>query len=231
MKAAAGYFSKTEKIGCHEIAVRNSNIIDVEITFPGKVSLDDGSDDKQGPRVDIASVEPYGDDQARLVFWEAKAFGNGELVAAGEDVPVCRQIEGYRKYLSQNSVTIEKDYKLVAKNLVEIHKMGWVRSLSPLIEDIGLGRRGLTLGAEPKVGLTYLALMPERTTIPAGRSISSASERISATCGRRATRRTSGSERDSNPYRSPRHTADRWELHRDRAPGRRPPHPRRRAAA
>ena len=80
MKDAAKYFSGTEKTGCHEIAVRNSNIIDVEITFPGKVSLGDGSDDKQGPRVDIASVEPYGD-QARLVFWEAKACGNGELRA------------------------------------------------------------------------------------------------------------------------------------------------------
>ena len=59
MKDAAGYFSKTEKTGCHKIAVRNPNIIDVEITFPGKVSLGDGSDDKQGPRVDIASVEPW----------------------------------------------------------------------------------------------------------------------------------------------------------------------------
>jgi hypothetical protein len=154
MKDAAGYFSKTEKIWCHEIAVRNSNIIDVEITFPDKVSLDDGSDDTQGPRVDIASVEPYGDDQAQLVFWEAKAFGNGELVAAGEDVPVCHQIKVYRKYLSDNSEHIEKEYTLVAKNLAEIQeKMGWPRPLSPLIEDIDLGRRGLTLGDEPKVGL------------------------------------------------------------------------------
>lgn len=153
MKDAAGYFSKTEKTGCHKIAVLNSNIIDVEITFPGKVSLDDGSDDKQGPRVDIASVEPYGDDQARLVFWEAKAFGNGELRTAGEDVPVCHQIEVYRKYLSDpgNSTAITEDYKLVAKNLVDIQNMGWVRPLSPLIEDISLGRRQLTL--EPKVGL------------------------------------------------------------------------------
>jgi len=153
MKDAASYFSGTEKTGCHEIAVRNSNMIDVKITFPGKVSLDDGSDDKQGPRVDIASVEPYGDDQARLVFWEAKAFGNGELRAAGDDVPVCHQIEVYQKYLSDHSGAIAEDYTRVAENLVAVQKMGWVRSLSPLIEDIGLGRRRLTLGHEPKVGL------------------------------------------------------------------------------
>jgi hypothetical protein len=157
MKDAARYFSGTEKTGCHEIAVRNSNIIDVEITFPSKVSLDDGSDDKQGPRVDIASVEPYGDqargDQARLVFWEAKAFGNGELRAAGNDVPVCHQIEVYRKYLSDHSGAIAEDYTLVAKNLVEIKNMGWARPLSQVITDIGSGQRQLTLGHEPRVGL------------------------------------------------------------------------------
>jgi hypothetical protein len=152
MKDAASYFSGPEKTGCHEIAVQNSNIIDVEITFPGKVSLDDGSDDTQGPRVDIASVEPGGD-QARLVFWEAKHFRNGALRAVGDDVPVCHQVEVYQEHLSDpgNSTTIENDYTRVAENLVAIQKMGWVRPLSPLIEDIGSGRRGLKL--EPKVGL------------------------------------------------------------------------------
>jgi hypothetical protein len=161
MKDAASYYSGTEKTGCHEIAVRNQNIIDVEITFPGKVSLDDGSDDRQGPRVDVASVEPYSDDQARLVFWEAKAFGNGELRTAGEDVPVCHQIEVYRKYLSDHRGAIEEDYTRVAENLVEIQNMGWVRPLSPLIKAIGSGQKRqkdqkqltLTLGDEPKVGL------------------------------------------------------------------------------
>lgn len=153
MKDAASYFSGPEKTGCHEIAVQNSNIIDVEITFPGKVSLDDGSDDTQGPRVDIASVEPDGA-QARLVFWEAKHFRNGALRAAGDDVPVCHQIEVYQKYLSDpgNRTAIEREYKLVAENLVQIKKeMGWARSLSQMITDIGSGQRRLKL--EPKVGL------------------------------------------------------------------------------
>jgi hypothetical protein len=71
VKTAAGLFSGSEKTGCHEIAVRNPGIIDVEIAFPGTVSLDDGGDDKRAPRVDLASLETDGD-KARLVFWEAK---------------------------------------------------------------------------------------------------------------------------------------------------------------
>jgi hypothetical protein len=153
LKATAGLFSGTEKTGCHEIAVHNDNIIDVEIAFPGTVSLDDGGDDRQAPRVDFASIEASGD-QARLVFWEAKAYGNGELRAmAGKTVPVCRQISFYRKYLSDHRNAVEKSYTRVAENIVAIKGMGWERSLSPLIEEIGNGKRQLTLGQEPKIGL------------------------------------------------------------------------------
>jgi hypothetical protein len=53
MKAAAGPFSGLEKTGCHEIAVRNAGVIDCEIAFPGKVSLDDGGDDRHGPRIAV----------------------------------------------------------------------------------------------------------------------------------------------------------------------------------
>lgn len=108
---------------------------------------------REWPGTAVPRLECPGERQARLVFWEAKAFGNGELRTAGEDVPVCYQIEVYRKYLSDpgNRTAIEKEYTLVAKNLVDIKNMGWVRRLSTLIEDIGLGRRILTL--EPKVGL------------------------------------------------------------------------------
>ena len=153
LKTTAALFSGTEKTGCHEIAVRNTNIIDVEIAFPGVVSLDDGGDAKEAPRVDFASVEADGD-QARLVFWEAKAYGNGELRAmAGKTVPVCRQISFYRRYLLDHRDAVEKSYTRVAENLVAIQQMGWKRSLSPLITEVGNGNRQLTLGQEPKIGL------------------------------------------------------------------------------
>lgn len=152
MKAVAGLFSGLEKTGCHEIAVRNAGVVDCEIAFPGKVSLDDGGDDKQAPRIDIAALESYGDD-ARLVFWEAKHFSNGELRAEDGMAPVLRQVKIYKKYLSENRDSIERSYTRLAKNLVSLGSMGWKRQLSPLISDVATGKRSLTLGTEPVVGL------------------------------------------------------------------------------
>jgi hypothetical protein len=162
MKSTAGHFSGFEKTGCHEIAVRNPQVIDVEIAFPGTVSLDDGGDDKTAPRIDLAALEPDDSDArlARLVFWEAKHYGNGELRARAADVksaPVCRQIRIYRKYLTDNRKAIEDSYTLVAKALVAISEMvpGEMppRKLSRLIKDVGTGKRQLELGEKPKVGL------------------------------------------------------------------------------
>lgn len=91
MKTAAGLFPGLEKIGCHEIAVRNPEVIDCEIAFPGAVSEGGGTPDKRAPRVDLASLETDGED-ARLVFWEAKDFSNGELRADAGLPPVCDQV-------------------------------------------------------------------------------------------------------------------------------------------
>jgi hypothetical protein len=152
MKKAAGLFSKLEKIGCHEIAVRNSAVIDCEIAFPGKVSLGDGGENKQAPRIDLASLEADGD-KARLVFWEAKHYSNPELRAKSGPPPVLRQVKIYEKCLSEKRDVIERSYTKVAANLIAISEMGWKRRLSPLITGIGTGKRKLTLGAEPTVGL------------------------------------------------------------------------------
>lgn len=158
MKSAAGLFSGLEKIGCHEIAVRNPGVIDVEIAFPGIVSLDDGGDNKTAARVDFGTVEPEPDgNDARLVFWEAKHYGNGELRARVKSAPVCRQIRIYKKYLTDNRKAIEDGYTLVAKALVAISEVVPrempPRTLSQLIIDVGTGKKQLKLGEIPKVGL------------------------------------------------------------------------------
>lgn len=155
LKTSAGLYSGDEKTGCHEIAVngRNGNILDVEITFPGKVSRGNGGGDKTGPRVDFASVERDGD-HARLVFWEAKTYQNSELRANPPRKPsVLEQIDIYRKYLADHRDEVERSYTEMAKNLVAIKAMGWQRSLSPLIQEIAAGKRRLSLEAEPKIGL------------------------------------------------------------------------------
>ncbi len=148
MKKAADLFSGLEKTGGHEIVLANAQVIDCEIALPGN-----GGPNKGAPRVDLLSLEPDGDD-VRLVFWEAKHFTNGDLRAQDEeDVQVCKQIARYRDYLSEHHLAIEQSYKLVVKNLIAFDKMGWKRRLSPLIREVADGRRNLTLGAEPKVGL------------------------------------------------------------------------------
>jgi len=153
MKKAASLFSGLEKTGCHEIAVRNPMVIDCEIAFPGVDEPIQDGDKKGAPRIDLACVEPYGD-HARLVFWEAKHYSNGELRAAGEQPPpVCGQIATYRNYLSAHREVIVDSYTRVARNLLDISKMGSGRPISPLIAGIGSGTRRLDLGDEPKVGL------------------------------------------------------------------------------
>lgn len=151
MKRAAAVYSGPEKTGCHDIATASTSVIDVEIAFPGTVEV--GGRSKRSPRVDLAAVEPMDDDAVRLVFWEAKHFSNTELVAAGDDVPVLSQIAGYQAYASDHREAIESCYTGVAKDLLAIRRLGWARPLSPLIEDVAEGRRRLTLGDEPQVGL------------------------------------------------------------------------------
>jgi hypothetical protein len=148
MKKAADLFSQPEKTGCHEIILANPQAIDCEIALPGN-----GGPGKGAPRADLLTLELDGD-EVRLVFWEAKHFGNGDLRAQDEeDVRVCKQIAEYRDYLSEHRLAIEKSYKLVAKNLIAFDEMGWKRVLSPLIREVADEKRKLTLGAEPKVGL------------------------------------------------------------------------------
>lgn len=152
MKSAAGVFADAEKAGCHEVAIRNPNVIDVEVAFPGKYVFD--GKETTAPRVDLAAVEADGPD-ARLVFWEAKTYDNGELRALDEETPakVCGQVERYRQILAQYRQTVEESYARVAGNLVAFKAMGWARPLSNAIEAVGKGEATLRLHDEPAVGL------------------------------------------------------------------------------
>ncbi|WP_407525060.1 hypothetical protein [Methylobacterium oryzisoli] len=152
LKAAAGRFADAEKSGCHEIAVRNAGVIDVEIAFPGKYVIEET--ETTAPRVDLAAVESDGSD-ARLVFWEAKTYDNGDLRTLTEEKPatVCGQVGLYRSILAQHREAVEASYARVAANLVAFRDMGWTRPLSPAIEAVGRNTATLRLHDEPAVGL------------------------------------------------------------------------------
>lgn len=153
LKKTAALFAGDEKRGCHEIAIRNAKIIDVEIAFPGRHVIEGDEDPWNAPRVDLAAIEEDGD-HARLVFWEAKTYRNGELRAIGDNfAPVCQQIKAYRTILASQREAIEDSMTRVAANLVAFQKMGWKRELSPLIVDVGTGKAKLRIGDEPQVGL------------------------------------------------------------------------------
>lgn len=152
MKRTARYYAGSEKRGVHEVVIRNPAVIDVEIAFPGTVSLDDGKDDKQDPRVDIAALEED-DERVRLVFWEAKTYANGELRAMGDDVPVVRQMSIYEKFLTENRAAVEESYRKVAANLLALEAAGWRRPIADAVRRVGDGSKQLTLDEVPRIGL------------------------------------------------------------------------------
>ena len=132
MKTTARLYAGVEKSGCHEIAVKNSSLIDCEIAFP-RPTAPVGSPAPDWPgRVDIACLEAYGQ-YARLVFWEAKRFKNPELRSAKGLPRVCGQIKKYRDYLAnpKHQCRVLESYKGVVANLVALHEMGWKPQPSP----------------------------------------------------------------------------------------------------
>jgi hypothetical protein len=150
MKRAASVYADGEKRGVHAIAMRNPNIVDVEIVFPAT----EGADSGKLPRADIATFERHGP-AARLVFWEAKLFQNSELRAhSSSEPPVLAQVAKYKKEVALQRDTILESYRKVASNLVAIAEMGAERRfLDPLIRDVAEGRVELTLGDPPDVGV------------------------------------------------------------------------------
>jgi len=106
------------------------------------------------PRIDLASLDPVGSAGARLAFWEAKHFTNGELRAAKNQIPrVCYQVDGYKTYLAAHQNEVETSYRRVIENLVRIDSMRVRPRLPPLFAEVATDKRQLSLGDEPKVEL------------------------------------------------------------------------------
>lgn len=153
IKLAASYFSALEKIGCHNIAKNNNNFIDCEIALPEFTVPATPASIGRG-RIDIACIEECGNNNARLVFWEAKHFRNPGLRARSPALAgVHEQINRYRTNLAAREKDILASYTSVARNFLAFKKMGWCRDLSPLIDDVASERRNLVIGKAPKVGL------------------------------------------------------------------------------
>ena len=111
LKRAAKPYAELEKIGVHNIVLRNWNILDVEIAFGERKG--EGAN-PSAPRADF-SVLRETEKGVNIVFFEAKHFDSKEL-RAKEDAKlpkVIRQIERYTDLLGNIA-------KLV---MVELHKV------------------------------------------------------------------------------------------------------------
>lgn len=154
MKRAAEIYAKEEKKGCHQVAVGNPQVIDVEIALSGSVEGDEPGDEIISPRIDLLALEPQGDDKARLVFWEAKAFKNADLGSSRSKLqaPVLAQIAAYRAILEPYREELETSYTNVCRNLHSIRAAAGQR-VHRLVEEVATGTRTITLGQKPQVNL------------------------------------------------------------------------------
>lgn len=117
LKRAAAAYVGDEKAGVHRIVQSNPNVVDVEVAFG---LAGNGEAAPSTRRIDFAALRPAADG-AEIVFYEAKAFPNKELRAAGEaSPPVIGQIEGYRKLLAEHSDALVRSYRAVCGNLAAL---------------------------------------------------------------------------------------------------------------
>ena len=121
LKRAVQPYAGAEKTGVHDILISNHNIVDVEIAF-GTGGTDEA--DASAPRVDFAAVQDS-DEDAEIVFFEAKYFDNKALRASGDAKPdVVRQIETYSRKLRENRDAVIQSYRRACGNLTSVHGVG-----------------------------------------------------------------------------------------------------------
>jgi hypothetical protein len=151
LKKAAKAHSDREKEGVHQIACRNSSVLDVEIAIPGMAAM---PGELGSPRLDIAALEQDGD-CVRLVFWEAKLFENEGLRAMNDRTPaVLGQIDRYKRGLDSYRDCVLASYRQVARNLVEIAEMSaGSRKVDPLVLAVATRPDSLTMAQASEVGL------------------------------------------------------------------------------
>ena len=117
LKRAAAAYVGDEKAGVHRIVLSNPNVVDVEVAFGIEGNGEEGPSTR---RIDFAALHPTADG-AEIVFYEAKAFANKELRAAGDTPPpVVGQIEGYRNLLAEHADALARSYRAVCGNLAAL---------------------------------------------------------------------------------------------------------------
>jgi hypothetical protein len=150
MLKAAATLAGPEKFGLHNLIKNSPHVVDVEIALDSPAApieagadeeerieiseaieaADEGSsDERKDNRLDVATLEDRSGN-IRLVFHEAKHFGNKELRAKKPkgsaevtDPPVVGQIQRYASALAKHENKLVSEYAAVCRSLLVIDAM------------------------------------------------------------------------------------------------------------
>ncbi|MCY4311397.1 MAG: hypothetical protein OXC54_08840, partial [Rhodospirillaceae bacterium] len=115
LKKAVRPYTGAEKEGIHAFVSRDKNLDVVDL----EIAIDDGKGRKQ---IDLAAIHEDIDRPGsfKLVFYEAKHFGNGDLRAKTGKIPVVAQMSRYSEAIAQNHDELVDSYRKVCGNLSEL---------------------------------------------------------------------------------------------------------------
>jgi hypothetical protein len=155
--ASAETYSGEEKRGVHEIAKRNSSVIDLEIAFTKT-----GEDGKRSsPRIDLGALQAVGESDACLTFYEAKLASDVRLRGGSKDIEVVRQIKSYDEFVETNEKDICQAYLNVCRTFKELKEGGSPVQITQLIDDVATARKRLVV--DPKVKLLIFGYDSDHT--------------------------------------------------------------------
>jgi hypothetical protein len=147
--ASAETYSGEEKRGVHEIAKRNSSVIDLEIAFTK--TGEDGK--RRAPRIDLGALHVVGESEACLTFYEVKLASDVRLRdgSKGKGIEVVRQIRSYDEFVETNEKDIRKAYFDVCRTFKELKDAGSSVQITQLMDDVATSKKRLVV--DPKVKL------------------------------------------------------------------------------
>jgi hypothetical protein len=155
--ASAETYSGEEKRGVHEIAKRNSSVIDLEIAFTKT-----GEDGKRSsPRIDLGALQVVGEGDACLTFYEAKLASDVRLRDGSKGIEVVRQMKSYDEFVETNEKDICRAYFNVCRTFKELKEAGSPVQITQVIDDVAMSRKRLVV--DPKVKLLIFGYDSDHT--------------------------------------------------------------------
>ncbi len=127
VKRASKRYAGEEKHGVSEIIAANPNVIDIEVAF-GAYDYSTEEDDEAASEADTRKNSSHrrmdfvviqdGGEALRVVFFEAKHFGNQELRSRARP-RVAKQIEEYRRLLESHKEAIKVAYRQHCSDMLQ----------------------------------------------------------------------------------------------------------------